>query len=141
MRCEAVVCGGVWKSAVGVSLLFVTNTSHPQVHNRELPMLPFTRVARATNVLPLTPRLLAPGATHILYSLTALATSLESPSDMHQRALATLRAASRDDAVLLQEHTTAWAARREQGHVQIAGNLELAQAVNASWYLPVQIVR
>ena len=98
-----------------------------------------TAVAFAANVLPTSVTVLPAHATAAapltLRALSVVVTALNS-SDVAADALATLRAFVDDDAgaTLRLAHEAAWAARLDEGHLEVTGDRALALALNASLY-------
>ena len=85
----------------------------------------------ATDVME--PAVVAPGSPKTVYFLTVIVTSLNSTAPL-QDAAKIYSQAREDGPKLLAEHVAAWSTRWEQGSLEVAGDLFLAQALNSSLY-------
>ena len=92
-----------------------------------------TDLAMISTNIPDDPQMVAPGTPVTLYFLTVIVTSLNSTQPLLD-ARAIYQDAMQDKANLLANHEAAWAARWEQGSLEVAGDLYLAQALNSSLY-------
>ncbi len=118
----------------------------------EVPSLGQTLIARASNkpqrdarggFVAEVPR---SGGSVVLSFFNSLSTSIEKPDDtidsIKARALAGLEGALKvDPAALLAEHEAAWARMWNGGRIEVSGDLNLAQAINASMYFIMSSVR
>jgi trehalose/maltose hydrolase-like predicted phosphorylase len=77
--------------------------------------------------------MVSPGEPITLYFLTVIVTSLNSTQPL-QDASQIYESAMEDKENLLSDHVAAWASRWEQGSLEVAGDLHLAQALNSSLY-------
>jgi trehalose/maltose hydrolase-like predicted phosphorylase len=98
----------------------------------EVAAVGFTDVALAANI-PAGFVTVAGGATAVVFAVQAVVTSLNS-TNVTADALAALHRGLVASTQLLAAHEAAWAARSAAGGVEVAGDLQLAQALNASLY-------
>ena len=136
-----------------------TVTSSGKVNHMELPTLPHTEVALASNAPPGTPVVVGGGTQRSFLFITSVSTSLDAanstlslqlprraraapPGAVADAAAAALQAGLAAGApALLQEHSAAWQDRWSAGRIEVGGNLGLAQAVNASLYFLLSSTR
>lgn len=125
----------------------------------ELPTLPHTEVALASNAPPGTPVVVHGGTQRSFLFITSVSTSLDVVSStmslqLPQRARAAppgvvanaaavaLQAGlAAGSLALLEEHSAAWQDKWSAGRIEVGGNLGLAQAVNASLYFLLSSTR
>jgi len=91
-----------------------------------------TGVALAANVPPSSISV-GPGKKSIFYAIQAIVTSLNS-TDVAKDALSNLNAALSHAGSIFEEHKNAWEKRNAEGGLIVEGDLQLAQALNASLY-------
>lgn len=111
------------------------------VQHMERPDMPRTLVAMAANIPPIAVFVPA-GSKTSRFFLTTVATSLDSKNP-EQTAFSELKSAFEAGKAgdLRPSHERLWANRWQAGHMEIAGNLPLAQAVNASTYFILSSLR
>jgi len=93
-----------------------------------------TTLAMVCTAAPASPVSVAPGTTKTLYFITAIVTSLNSTNPQADAASVWYRPAVAGAGALFGAHAAAWATRWEQGSLEAAGDLRLAQSLNASLY-------
>lgn len=111
-----------------------------RVAHAEMPFLRRPTVALVSNVPP-REVVLAPQETKTLVYVMAVATSLDSASPVVAATAALSSAMQASATALLAEHEVAWESRWAQGHVEIVGDLHLAQVINSSMYYLLSSVR
>ena len=92
-----------------------------------------TTLAVVSSNFPDEPPMVSPGTPVTLYFLTVIVTSLNSTQPL-QDASRIYASAMEDKEKLFSDHVAAWATRWQQGSLEVAGDLHLAQALNSSLY-------
>ena len=98
----------------------------------EFPAAGLTAIAQAANRPPSSVTVPA-GRSTVVFAIQAIVTSLNS-TDVAKDALADLASAVAAPDGLRAAHEAAWSARNDGGGLEVEGDLELAQALNASLY-------